>query len=234
MTMKPKDQSPTGIPVYLEIGDRRTFAAALDWPGWCRSGRDEPSALQALVTYAPRYAPVVASATLEFELPATLADLAVVHRLPGSATTDFGSPAAVPAADESPLDRSELARLAALLRACWLAFDAAVRSAEGRALRKGPRGGGRDLPAIIHHVVEANRAYLRKLAWKPTVDPKADPAAQMDPMLGQVLRALAASAAGELPSSGPRGGKLWVPRYFARRAAWHVLDHAWEIEDRIL
>jgi hypothetical protein len=26
---------------------------------------------------------------------------------------------------------------------------------------------------------------------------------------------------------------LWSPRYFARRAAWHVLDHAWEIEDRV-
>jgi hypothetical protein len=23
------------------------------------------------------------------------------------------------------------------------------------------------------------------------------------------------------------------PRYFVRRAAWHILDHAWEIEDRI-
>jgi hypothetical protein len=25
----------------------------------------------------------------------------------------------------------------------------------------------------------------------------------------------------------------WPPRYVVRRAAWHVLDHAWEIEDRI-
>ena len=23
-----------------------------------------------------------------------------------------------------------------------------------------------------------------------------------------------------------------APRYFVRRAAWHVLDHAWELEDR--
>jgi len=28
---------------------------------------------------------------------------------------------------------------------------------------------------------------------------------------------------------GPKG---WLPRYAARRIAWHVLDHAWEIEDR--
>jgi hypothetical protein len=24
----------------------------------------------------------------------------------------------------------------------------------------------------------------------------------------------------------------WPPRYAARRIAWHVLDHAWEIEER--
>jgi len=35
------------------------------------------------------------------------------------------------------------------------------------------------------------------------------------------------------PSDGsPLAGKRWPPRYAARRIAWHVLDHAWEIEDR--
>jgi hypothetical protein len=24
-----------------------------------------------------------------------------------------------------------------------------------------------------------------------------------------------------------------TPRYFVRRTAWHALDHAWEIEDRL-
>jgi hypothetical protein len=28
----------------------------------------------------------------------------------------------------------------------------------------------------------------------------------------------------------PAGG--WPPRYGARRMAWHVLDHLWEIEDK--
>ncbi|MEA2520619.1 MAG: hypothetical protein QOI81_265, partial [Actinomycetota bacterium] len=35
-----------------------------------------------------------------------------------------------------------------------------------------------------------------------------------------------------VPATGPRGGAMWSPRYFVRRAAWHVFDHAWEIEDR--
>jgi hypothetical protein len=45
--------------------------------------------------------------------------------------------------------------------------------------------------------------------------------------------ALAAGARGELPERGPRGGARWTPRSFVRRVAWHVLDHAWEIEDRL-
>ena len=31
---------------------------------------------------------------------------------------------------------------------------------------------------------------------------------------------------------GPLVEKGWPQRYAARRIAWHVLDHAWEIEDR--
>jgi len=27
-------------------------------------------------------------------------------------------------------------------------------------------------------------------------------------------------------------GKKWTVRYAARRIAWHVLDHAWEMQDR--
>ena len=42
----------------------------------------------------------------------------------------------------------------------------------------------------------------------------------------------AASAHGEVASHGPRGGVRWSARYFVRRAAWHALDHVWEIEDR--
>jgi hypothetical protein len=44
------------IRTYLEIGGRRVFAGSLDWPGWCRSGRDEEGALRALFAYGPRYA----------------------------------------------------------------------------------------------------------------------------------------------------------------------------------
>jgi len=49
-----------------------------------------------------------------------------------------------------------------------------------------------------------------------------------------ILETLVASAQGEIAEQGPRGGKRWLPRYFVRRMAWHVLDHIWEIEDRIV
>jgi hypothetical protein len=49
-----------------------------------------------------------------------------------------------------------------------------------------------------------------------------------------ILDELSAAARGELPTEGPRGGKRWSPVYFVRRLAWHELDHAWEIEDRVI
>jgi len=47
------------IPTYLETGAKRTFAGALDWPGWCRAGRDEAGALEALHGAGRRYAKVL-------------------------------------------------------------------------------------------------------------------------------------------------------------------------------
>jgi hypothetical protein len=47
-----------------------------------------------------------------------------------------------------------------------------------------------------------------------------------------VLEGLEHAVTDGIPARGPRGGKRWSAPYFVRRAAWHVLDHAWEIEDR--
>jgi hypothetical protein len=220
------------IEVYLEIGKKRTFAGALDWPGWCRVARDEQAALQALVDYAPRYARALHAASLGFEPPAGTAAFAVVERLAGTTTTDFGAPDIAPSSDARPLDDAELARLQALLKACWQAFDAAVQAAAGRQLRKGPRGGGRDVEGIARHVQGAEEGYLARLAWKREKREGEDLRAQFEATRRAALSALAAAARGELPERGPRGGTIWSPRYFVRRVAWHVLDHAWEIEDR--
>ncbi len=41
--------------VVLECGTKRTFASAVDWPGWCRPARTELDALAALLEYGPKY-----------------------------------------------------------------------------------------------------------------------------------------------------------------------------------
>ena len=223
----------TPFPVYLEVGKRRTFAGAIDWPGWCRSGKDEATVLHALLAYAPRYARVLQPTGLAFTPPSDVAQLQVVETLPGNATTDFGAPDMAPAADARPVTEADLQRFLTLLQACWQAFDAAVRQAEGRELRKGPRGGGRDLGEIVAHVLKAEASYLRRLAWKVKLSPEEPPEAALRRTRQAIEDALTAAVRQGLPERGPRGGKIWTLRYFVRRAAWHVLDHAWEIEDRV-
>jgi hypothetical protein len=57
------------VKVYLECGAKRTFASALDWPGWCRQGPDEAAALTALLAFGPRYASILARTRLGFVAP---------------------------------------------------------------------------------------------------------------------------------------------------------------------
>jgi hypothetical protein len=219
----------TAIDVYLEIAPKRTFAAAVEWPGWARSGRDEEAALTALLDYGARYKKAMGAAARDLTLPATADDVRAVERLAGNATTEFGAPGMIPDADRQAADDDELERLVGLLRAAWAAFDSAADAARGHELAPaGPRGGGRSVARMRDHVVEADAAYLGGLGGRH--DPKADWAA-----LQEAFAAAAVSRAhGELPDIGPRGGKRWPARYAIRRSAWHALDHAWEIEDRLL
>ncbi len=223
--------SPGKFKVYLEVGNRRTFAAALEWPGWCRSGRDEAAALQALFAYGPRYARVLRPARLGFQAPKPAAALVVAERLTGNATTDFGAPDLAPAGDGEPVDDADLRRLQAVLAACWRAWDAVVQRAAGQPLRTGPRGGGRGLDGLNEHVLGAEQSYLSALGGRLTLPKGA--ALSAGPLRQAILETLTAAARGEIAERGPRGGKRWSPRYFVRRAAWHILDHVWEIEDRL-
>jgi hypothetical protein len=199
---------PTTTPVYLELGRVWTFACALDWPGWCRRGKGEEAALEALEVYAGRYAAAVGPS---FD-PGVLE---VVGRLPGNATTDFGAPDARGPWDDEPLAGAEAGRQAERLDACWRAFDRVLAAAPAE-LRKGPRGGGRDRDAVAAHVQEAERTYARKIGVR--LPPRTPWAEQRAALLG-VLDTGAADGA-------------WPARYAVRRIGWHVLDHAWEIEDR--
>jgi hypothetical protein len=222
------------IDVYLEIGQKKIFAGALDWPGWCRAARDEPSALAALAACAPRYARIIAGSSLDFSPPDKPAALTVVERLTGNATTDFGAPDIAPAHDAHPFDEAARERAEAILTAIWHAFDRAMVAAEGKELRKGPRGGGRERDGIARHVLGADAAYLRRLAQKFSRNDGAPLDDELQRTRAAIRAALHAAVSGEIPSKGPRGGALWPPHYFVRRVAWHEVDHLWELEDRIM
>jgi hypothetical protein len=217
------------IAVCLEVTPRMSFASALDWPGWCRAGRDEDAALEVLASYAERYAPVAAQAGVPF--PSTVA-FDVVERPPGGPTTAFAAPECrrpfpqiTAEADRAKVTPAAANRLIGLVTAAWATFDE-IAAASPAQLRKGPRGGGRDRDKLIDHVIGAETAYARKLGVKrkqPTPD---DIAA-----IGEVREAIAAVVGA--PSDGspvvPNG---WTTRYSARRIAWHVLEHGWEMQDR--
>ncbi len=224
------------ITVVVETGSKRVFACALEWPGLCRSAKDEHGALEALTTYAPRYKKTLGRAASGFRPPADTAALRVIDHLKGGASTDFGVPGAIGSAEATPLDQAETKRLATLLRAAWAAFDGAAATARsaGRPLRTGPRGGGRQVDAMARHVMEADAAYLAKLgAPYRKIGPQTDPATELGSIREEMLDLLAALARGEPPPRTPRSGSLWPARYAIRRSAWHALDHAWEIEDRL-
>ena len=221
------------ITLFVETGTKKIFVGAIDWPGWCRSGRDEHLALQSLFDYRSRYKKVLRHAGIQFQVPADLSDFTVIERHLGSTTTDFGAPAVILDADKKEMNRADLEDSQKILVACWQAFDGAVQSADGKELRKGPRGGGRDTSRIQEHVLDADRGYLSRLAWKHKRVKENEYSEEFGRIRQAILEALEAAASGGLPIKGPRRGIIWPARYFIRRVAWHVLDHAWEIEDRI-
>src|SRR5262249_38433361 len=107
--------------VYLEVGARKVFAAAVDWPGWGRAGRTEEPALAALEEYAERSSEVPAQVGVPF--PKSLGTaFEVVERLPGNSTTDFGAPSRLAVGDGAPLTAAAATRIAGLVGGCWEVF----------------------------------------------------------------------------------------------------------------
>ena len=209
--------------VYLEVGSKRVFASAAHWPGWSRSGKTEEQALGALEAYGPRYGAVALAAGVLF--PGEPRTFEVVERLRGTATTEFGAPGEPARREFAPLSAEEAGRLADLLAGAWAVLDSVVAGAPAE-LRKGPRGGGRDRDTIFQHVVSAEVTYARKLGVRAP-----EPAPGDRDAVDEVRRRVLDEVREARGRSGGEG-QAWAPRYAVRRMAWHVTDHAWEIEDR--
>jgi hypothetical protein len=77
---------------------------------------------------------------------------------------------------------------------------------------------------MVEHVLGAEIAYARKLGLR-LKQPAAGDTAAVREHRNAIVAGIRAGTRGV-----SEGG--WPARYAARRIAWHVLDHAWEMEDR--
>jgi hypothetical protein len=209
--------------------DKKVAAFAIDWPGWSRGARTGPEALELLEAYRDRYRPVVALAGLGSELDAA-GPLQVVEEHVGVGSTDFWGISFAPSSfEQEPMAEDELDRKIALLEAAWRYFDD-VAARVSRELAKGPRGGGRSRDEIVRHVINNERHDLAK---KVGVAPSAHevlPAALVASHREEFVAAMRDhNAQGKLAR-----GRNWTIALLLRHTAYHVLDHAWEMEDKDL
>ena len=216
------------VRVMLEQGKKkRLVACAFDWPGWDRSARIGHDVLAVLSAYRSRYAQVAELAGLAAEFGAT-GEFEVVERLDGIGMTDYYGVSGKAAGPENdPMTEAECDRKLALLRASWRMFDETAARVSPE-LRKGPRGGGWEKDRIIRHVNGAEiDEFAPKVGVKVPLETRDDAGA---------LRAYREAFAEGIRDHHARGepARSWALQFLIRRCAWHMLDHAWELEDRDL
>jgi hypothetical protein len=214
--------------VILEIGKkRRVVAAAYEWPGLDRWGTSDENAIAKLESYLPRYAGVAEQAGMAHELERQHG-VEIVERVPGSSSTDFWGIAHVPSETEREvLSAKELERRLDLLRATWAYFDDTAERVSAE-LGPGARGGGRTREQIVRHTIVSEPEQLsRKVEVRTSREIVLTPeglAAHRSNYL-DALRAYNADA---------RPARTWPIQFLIRRSAQHMMDHAWEMEDRDL
>ena len=217
------------VRVMVEQGKKKAVAAAFDWPGWVRGAKSEKEALEVLEMYRSRYAKVAELAGMGKEFAAT-GKLKVVEHVPGTGMTDFYTLSFHSAKPEyKQMSEADCERKLALLRACWSYFDD-VAARVSPELKKGPRGGGRDRDRIIRHV---NGTEITDFAKKVGVVSSDDAWQKADRRKLRAHRDAYVKAIREYNARGPMV-KNWTLQFLLRHTAYHVMDHAWEMEDRDL
>jgi len=206
---------------------KRWVAVAADWPGLERGGKTEAEAVEKLARYVRRYLPVAKRVRLGSELMAQ-SDPVIIGRYKGVGSTDFWGISFAPSPlDREPFDAPLFERTVRLLRAAWAEFDetAARVSAE---LRPGVRGGGRSRDVIVRHVmVTEGGDFSRRVKAESKLEDLLTPGrlARHRDRFVEAMRAWYAEGK-------PLGN--WTIPYLLRHTAYHVLDHAWEMQDRDL
>ena len=156
--------------VMLEIGPKgkKVVAVAPDWPGLARGAKTEEAAIERLLSYVPRYAPVAKLAGMEAAF-AAITTVDVVEHYPGTGSTDFwGISFAFSSIDRQAMSSEELERELTLMQACWAFFDdvrsrVSAEMQTGSARRRARSGPHR--PSYVCHGAglgeEARRAHAR-------------------------------------------------------------------------
>jgi len=214
--------------LILEIGKggRRTVAGATDWPGLDRWGKSEHAAIETLGAYVPRYRAVAERTGMAGDFARQAGRVTIVERVPGSTSTDYWGIAHVPSILEGdPISDADLDRMLRLLAACWAQFDETARTVSAE-LRPGPRGGGWTRDEIVRHV-HANEPeqFTRKVEVRTPKDVVLDEGGRA------VHRQQTLDAIRAYHADG-RKARTWPLPFLVRRMAHHVMDHAWELEDR--
>lgn len=124
------------------------------------------------------------------------------------------------------MDDAELDRKIGLLRSCWGSFDevAARVSAE---MRRGPRGGGRDRDQIIRHTIRTeSEDFTKRLGLR------VPECAALTPDGLRAHRETYVAAMRAYNDGEGKRMRSWNLPFLIRHSAFHVLDHAWEMEDK--
>lgn len=216
------------IRVVSERGPKgkKTVAFALDWPGWSRGATTRDAALEVLASYRERYRPVARCAGFESQFDES-GVLEIVEDVEGTGSTDFWGISWTPATEErEPMTGAACERKIALLESAWVFFDN-VSSRVSAELKKGPRGGGRNRDEVISHTFGTERDFAKKVEviTPPGVMLTADGLHQHREDYVAALR--------EYNAQG-RMARSWTLQFLIRHSAYHVLDHAWELEDKDL
>jgi hypothetical protein len=219
---------PTRMVVQHGPKDKKVAAFAVDWPGWGRGAKTPDAAVELLEAYRERYRPIASLAGLQAEFDAA-GDLELVEDHIGVGSTDFWGISFAPSSfEQGPMPEGELERKLTLLQAAWRFFDdtAAHVSSE---LEKGPRGGGRTRDEIVRHVIGNEWGDLAQKIGVPR------PAGSQTHEAVRVHRAEYVAAMRDYNAQAKMGrGRNWTIPLLLRHTAYHVLDHAWEMEDKDL
>ena len=218
------------VRVVVERGpkEKKAVAFALDWPGWSRGAKTPELAVETLEAYRERYRPIADAAGTGAKFKRE-GRLEIIEDHVGTGSTDFWGISFAPSSTEQdPMNAKELDRKIVVLQTCWAYFDGVAKRVSAE-MQKGPRGGGRDRDRIIRHTIRTESEEFAKRLGLLIPEEAALTQKGLRSHRKNYVDAMRAYNAGE----GKRM-KSWTLPFLIRHSAFHVMDHAWEMEDKNL